>query len=386
MARTSRRGPWLPEEDSALIDLVRTQGPNNWVRISQQLQHRSPKQCRERYHQNLKPSLNHDPISPTEGERIEQLVEEMGKRWAEIARRLGNRSDNAVKNWWNGSINRRKRSPSSQNSMRHSGNRLHSAPTTVPQLPPFEFGDRALPNGPVSAPIHHYQFQNPWSSQRDTSPTHATPAPSSFDHYARRATVLAPPSTHEAYKHGEQQRYSESFSYEGHREHGEARSRLPPLRLPPISSSRVDSVCITGPEKPSVSPALSEFSHAYSTRPVPSLVSDNQSSCSVSPKTLTSPRTRATPYSESRDHRWSYPDRPQSGSYQGIKGQMPLSPLQIETLVMPPILNTLGSNPSTYQPMRYHDGVRTPPYEQATTTTRTGPLRDSRMHVSSLVQ
>lgn len=33
----------------------------------------------------------------------------MGKRWTEIARRLNGRSDNAVKNWWNGSMNRRRR-------------------------------------------------------------------------------------------------------------------------------------------------------------------------------------------------------------------------------------------------------------------------------------
>ncbi|KAI0197449.1 myb-like DNA-binding protein [Xylaria flabelliformis] len=104
-----RRGPWSQREDALLINLVQQQGPLNWVKISDTLLSRSPKQCRERYHQNLKPSLNHEPISAEEGQLIEKLVGELGKRWAEIARRLNNRSDNAVKNWWNGSQNRRKR-------------------------------------------------------------------------------------------------------------------------------------------------------------------------------------------------------------------------------------------------------------------------------------
>ncbi|KAL9133000.1 MAG: hypothetical protein Q9175_005826 [Cornicularia normoerica] len=105
----AKRGPWSQHEDRMLLDLVQSQGAHNWVRISQFIRTRSPKQCRERYHQNLKPSLCHDPISPEEGEIIERLVSEMGKRWAEIARRLPGRSDNAVKNWWNGGMNRRRR-------------------------------------------------------------------------------------------------------------------------------------------------------------------------------------------------------------------------------------------------------------------------------------
>ena len=105
----AKRGPWSQLEDRSLLNLVQTQGAHNWVRISQFISTRSPKQCRERYHQNLKPSLCHDPISPEEGEIIERLVSEMGKRWAEIARRLPGRSDNAVKNWWNGGMNRRRR-------------------------------------------------------------------------------------------------------------------------------------------------------------------------------------------------------------------------------------------------------------------------------------
>lgn len=133
MSRSTRRGPWLPNEDLALIELVRITGPHNWVRIAQQLQDRSPKQCRERYHQNLKANLNHDPISPREGEVIEQLVQEVGKRWAEIARRLGNRSDNAVKNWYNGSMNRRRRRLPQHHNGRQLDPRFFTTPSTLAQ-------------------------------------------------------------------------------------------------------------------------------------------------------------------------------------------------------------------------------------------------------------
>jgi len=126
-----RRGPWSAHEDSHLLSLVQLHGPHNWVRIASLVNSRTPKQCRERYHQNLKPSLNHDPITPEEGVMIERLVGEMGKRWAEIARRLHGRSDNAVKNWWNGGMNRRRRMCLRQRSQSHNLDNINTTATTT---------------------------------------------------------------------------------------------------------------------------------------------------------------------------------------------------------------------------------------------------------------
>lgn len=104
-----RRGPWTPDEDRKLMEMVSICGASNWKRISGALVTRTSKQCRERYHQNVKPTLNKSPITPEEGALIEKLLAKYGKKWAEIARHLNNRSDNAVKNWSNGEANRRRR-------------------------------------------------------------------------------------------------------------------------------------------------------------------------------------------------------------------------------------------------------------------------------------
>ncbi|KAF0276868.1 hypothetical protein FOG50_02331 [Hanseniaspora uvarum] len=108
------KGTWSKIEDEKLMGIVEDLGGDitNWTDISKKMVPftRTPKQCRERYHQNLKPNLNKDPITEEEGEKINYMVIKHGKKWAFIARSLNNgRSDNTVKNWWNLKEGKKKR-------------------------------------------------------------------------------------------------------------------------------------------------------------------------------------------------------------------------------------------------------------------------------------
>jgi hypothetical protein len=104
-----KKGPWCESEDDRLRNLVARYGASQWTLIAEGIDTRTAKQCRERWHQNLNPKICHHPITPEEAEKIERWVSERGPKWAEFARDLGNRSDNAIKNWYNGGVTRRQR-------------------------------------------------------------------------------------------------------------------------------------------------------------------------------------------------------------------------------------------------------------------------------------
>ena len=116
LKKTLWQVPWTQQEDDLLVQIITDKGhTRKWKEIAEELNARSDlevyrhgRQCRERWNNHLDPNIARGPFTEEEDLKLFQIYKEVGKKWAEISKKMKSRTENAVKNRFNSLIKKLK--------------------------------------------------------------------------------------------------------------------------------------------------------------------------------------------------------------------------------------------------------------------------------------
>jgi hypothetical protein len=99
---TARTDKWTPNEDDTLKEAVQMHNSKDWFSIATLVPGRTKKQCRNRWHGTLNPSIDWAPVlkgewTPAEDEKLKDAVQmHNGKNWEAIATLVPGRTKGSV--------------------------------------------------------------------------------------------------------------------------------------------------------------------------------------------------------------------------------------------------------------------------------------------------
>ncbi|KAJ3450903.1 transcription repressor myb5 [Anaeramoeba flamelloides] len=99
-----KKGKWTEDEDKLLRKYVKLFGDSKWSKVADKIPRRTSKQCRERWKNQLDPTIKRTPWTKEEDKILIEKHKEFGNKWSKIKDFLPGRPDNRIKNRWNSTL------------------------------------------------------------------------------------------------------------------------------------------------------------------------------------------------------------------------------------------------------------------------------------------